>query len=218
MRMTRGWTGLRTAVIALGLLAASAPRAIADDILTYSTSGDVGTTGITGSNVISFVPVQSESVDANSNISLGYFQVAPLGNGQLTTYNNTPINLTIEPNAFDSKAISDAPITLSGYLNGTVGGPNQSSVEATFSSFSSPTFAVPYGTATLGSLNNTTELLVPSSDNSGRTTLQALVTTVTNPPPIGSVPEPSTIALFLSMVGGLGLRRYVQNRRQRAAA
>ncbi len=77
---------------------------------------------------------------------------------------------------------------------------------------------MPYGTATLGSLNNTTELLVPSSDNNGQTTLQALVTTVTNPPPIGSVPEPSTIALFLSMVGGLGLRRYVQNRRQRAAA
>jgi hypothetical protein len=220
MRMTRGWTGLRTAVIALSLLAAGAPHAIADNILTYSTSGAVGTTGITGSNVISFVPVQSESVAATSNISLGYFQVAPLAAGQSTTYDNTPISLTIVPNALNSTSVSDAPITLSGFLNGVVSGPNRSSVQATFSSFSSPTFAVPNGTGTLSSLNNTTEFLVPSSVNNGQTTLQAQITTAIGPPigPDAGVPEPSTIALFLSMVGGLGLRRFVQSRRQRAAA
>lgn len=214
MRMTRGWTGFRTAVIALGLLAASTHHAAADDILTYSTSGAVGTSGITGSNVISFVPVQSESVDTASNISLGYFQVAPLAAGQSTTYNNTPISLTLVPNAFDSTTVNDKPITITGNLNGTVSGPYQSSVQVTFNPITSPTFDVPGGTGTLNLLKNDHDLLVPSSVNNGQTTLQGQIATGN----ITHAPEPSTVALFVSMVGGLGLRRLVQKRRQRAAA
>ena len=47
MRMTRGWTGLRTAVIALGLLAGTAPRADAaattttPNLLEYSVAGAI---------------------------------------------------------------------------------------------------------------------------------------------------------------------------------
>ncbi len=47
MRMTRGWTGLRTAAIALGLLAWNAPHADAAvmttpaDLLQYSVVGDI---------------------------------------------------------------------------------------------------------------------------------------------------------------------------------
>ena len=50
MRMTRGWTGLRTAVIALGLLAWNAPRADAagsttpPNLLEYSVAGVVSAT------------------------------------------------------------------------------------------------------------------------------------------------------------------------------
>jgi hypothetical protein len=220
MRMTRGWTGLRTAVIALGLLAASVPHADADsiaqdNILQYSTSGAVGTDGISGSgNVISFVPVQSELVDTASNISLGFFQVAPLAAGQTTTYDNTTFKLTLEPGAFNATTVSDAPITVTGHLNGTISGPFQSNVQVSFDAISSPTFAVPGGTGTLSLLKNDQELLVPSSVNDGQTTLQAQIATSG----ITHAPEPSTIALFISMVGGLGLRRFVQNRRQRAAA
>jgi hypothetical protein len=57
------------------------------------------------------------------------------------------------------------------------------------------------------------QLLVPSSVNNGQTTLQAQVSTSVIEPQ--AIPEPSTIALFLSIVGGLGLRRYVQTRRRR---
>jgi hypothetical protein len=221
MRMTRGWTGLRTAIIALGLIAWNAPHADAssisqDNILQYSTSGAVGTNGISGAgNVISFVPVQSEMVDTASNISLGYFQVAPLAAGQSTTYNDTTFTMTFGPGMFNSTALNDAPITVTGHLNGTVTGPYQSSVQVSFDSISSPTFGVAGGTGTLSLLKNDQELLVPSSVNNGQTTLQAQIATSGLPTP---APEPSTIALFLSTVGGLGLRRLVQKRRQRAAA
>jgi hypothetical protein len=220
MHKTRGWTGFRTTVIALGLLAWSAPRAVADDILTYSTAGAVGTTGVSGAgNVVSFVPVQNATVDTASNISMGYFQVAPLAAGQSTTYNNTMFTLTLEPSQFDSTTVTDTPITVTGHLNGTVTGPFQSSVQVSFDPISSPIFTVPNGTGTLNLVKNDQELLVPSSVNNGQTTLQAQVATATSP--LGSetgVPEPSTIALFLSTVGGLGLRRLAQRRRQRAAA
>ena len=218
MHMTRGCTGFRTAVIALGLLAWSAPHAVADDILTYSTAGAVGTTGISGAgNVVSFVPVQNATVDTASNISLGYFQVAPLAAGQTTTYHNTGFTLTLEPSKFDSVTVNDTPITVTGHLNGTVAGPFQSSVQVSFDPISNPKFTVPNGSGTLNLVKNDQELLVPSSVNNGQTTLQAQVAT-TSVGPENGVPEPSTIALFLSTVGGLGLRRYVHNRRRRAAA
>ncbi len=227
MHMTRGWTGSRTAVLALGLLACSASHAAAaaitqDNILGYSTSGAVGTTGITGSNVISFVPVQNAMVDTSSNISLGYFQVAGLAPGQSTKYHDTPVTLTVVPSAFNSTPVNDTPITITAHLNGTVSGPYQSSVQVSFDPIPNATFAVPQGTGTLTLLKNSQELLVPSSVNNGQTTLQAQITTAAaqeggGPAPTPA-PEPSTIALFLSTVGGLGLRRFVQHRRQRAAA
>jgi hypothetical protein len=222
MHMTRGWTGFRAAVLALGLLAWSAPQAAADamsqdNILQYSTAGAVGNTGFTGSNVISFVPVKDAKVDTSSNISLGYFQVAGLSPGQSTTYHDTSFTLTVVPTGFNSADVNDKPITISGHLNGTVMGPYQSSVQASFDPITNAKFDLPGGSGKLDLLPNSTELLVPSSVNNGQTTLQAHVTISASPSPTPA-PEPSTIALFLSTVGGLGLRRFVQSRRQRAAA
>jgi hypothetical protein len=224
MHMTRGWTGFRTAVLALGLLAWSATHAAADtltqdNILNFSTSGAIGTTGITGSNVISFVPVQDATVDTSSNLSLGYFQVAGLSPGQSTKYHDTPFTLTIVPSNFNSTAINDAPITITGHIDGTVTGPYHSGLQATFDPIANPNFAVPGGKETLSLLKNDGELLVPSSVNNGQTTVQAsMAATASGNPAPTPLPEPSTIALFLSAVGGLGLRRFVQHRRQRAAA
>jgi hypothetical protein len=218
MRMSRGWTGLRTAVITLGLLAGSVPCAQADGILKYSTAGGPGTAGITGAGpVISFLPVQNESVDTASNISLGTFQVAGLATGQSTMYNHTPFTLSIIPTSFNGTALNDMPIQLTGFFNGTVSGPYRSDVQVTFNPVSNPTFPIgTKGTGTLSLLPSDQQLLVPSSVNDGRTTLQAQVSTTGIEHQ--AVPEPSTIALFLSTVGGLGLRRYVQARRQRGQA
>jgi hypothetical protein len=227
MHRTRGRIGLRTAVIALGLLAWNAPHAVADasaattvpttvpDLLEYSVAGVVGNSGITGSNVISYVPVQNAIIDPTSNIPLGSFQVAPLSAGQTTTYNDTPFTLTYLPTQFNGSTLSDTPITVSGSLTGMVSGPYQSSVQVTFSPLTDNGFHLaPGSTSTLNLLAGDQKLLVPSSAG-GITTMEAQIASAGLPTP---APEPSTIALFLSTVGGLGLRRFVQARRTRAQA
>jgi len=222
MRMTKGWTGLRTAVIALGLLAWSAPRADASpatakpsNLLEYSVAGAISPTGITGDNVVSFVPVQKALIDPSSNVPLGSFQVAPLPDGQMTTYTNTPFSLTVVPTAFNGTTLTESPITLSGTLNGTLTGAYQSSVQVMFNPLTHNGFSLTSGSSsTLNLLPNDQKLLVPSSAG-GITTLEGQIASTGLPT---TAPEPSTIALFLSTVGGLGLRKYVQARRQRVPA
>jgi hypothetical protein len=221
MHMTQGWTGLRTAVIALGIIAWTATGAKADALVSYSTAGSVDTSiGVVGANVISFVPtpppggtLSSTTVDASSNLPLGTFEVAALPANTTTTYNNTPFSITFLPNNYNGIALTDPnPLTITGYLNGQIDGPYQSTVEATFNPITSGSFQLAGASSTLNILD-TQKLLVPSSAG-GSTTVEGVITTVggQNEAP---VPEPSTIALFLSTVGGLGLRRFVLNRRSR---
>ena len=79
MQMTQGWIRLRSVAIALGLFAWAGAGAKADGILTYSTSGFVsGTSGVTGTNAITYESITNASVDTTSNLPLGSFQVATL--------------------------------------------------------------------------------------------------------------------------------------------
>ncbi len=218
MHKIQGWTGLRAAVIALGLVAWTATGAKAAP-LSYTTSGQVDTTtGVTGTNVISYVPLNSNNaVDLSTgqtNVGLGNFVITPLASGVSTTYMNTPFQISFLPASYggNSSVAMDKPVVASGMLNGVVNGPSSSTVTATFSN-------VPSGLISLGSmagsaqfsLPSTTLLLAPSTSNNGTTTVQGLVTRTEVP-----APEPSTIALFLTTVSGLGLRRYVQSRRRTA--
>jgi hypothetical protein len=223
MRTTKGWTGLlRAAVIGLGLLAGSAPRADASaatstpsNLLEYSVAGAIGSTGITGSNVVSFVPVQNAQIDPSSNIPLGEFSVAPLPNNQTTTYTNTPFSLTFVPTAFNGTTLNETPLKINGTLNGSLTGAYQSSVQVMFDPLKNAGFSLLSGSSSvLNLLPNDQKLLVPSSAG-GITTLEGQINSTGLPTPS---PEPSTIALFLSVIGGLGLRRFVQGRRQHAAA
>jgi hypothetical protein len=222
MRMTQGWTGLRTAVVALGLFAGASTGANADSILSYSTAGSIDASvsndGVTGANVISFVPITSASVDANSNVSLGFFQVAAESGSASTTYNNTPFSITYVPGSIDGNAITGQAATITGVLNGTVTGSNFSTVVATFTSLTSPSSQVVDGgnlvTSTL-SIPQGSLFLVPSLSNNGESTAEGSVVSSGVPVNETPAPEPSTIALFLSTVGGLGLRKYVLGRRQR---
>jgi len=223
MSMSQGWSGLRTAVIALGFLAWIAPGVKADAttttlvpyLLDYGTSGavDLGT-GITGTNVVSYVPITSAKIDPTTNVPLGSFQVTALPDGQTTTYNNTPFKISFIPTAFNGIAMvpSNQAVDLSGHLTGSITGSYQSSVKVTFDEIKDPHFGIGKTTGTLNLLKGEQKLLVPSSTG-GTTTLEASIATAASP-----VPEPSTIALFLSTVGGLGLRKYVQTRRQRGQA
>jgi hypothetical protein len=212
MHMTQGWTGLRTAVVALGLLVLAAPGVKADGLLGYTTTGSPATSDIM------YVPVSNVQVDPNSNLPLGSFQVSALAAGQTTTYDNTPFTITLTPTSFDGSALpSGTPsVTLSGVLNGTLTGASQSSVEATFTSVSAGGFTFLGASSTLSSIVGTSLFLVPASGG-GITTIETHLTT-SGTPSETPAPEPSTIALFLSTFSGLGLRRYVLRRRTQAAA
>jgi hypothetical protein len=214
MHTMRGWTGLRTAVIALGLVASTVTGAEAA-VLKYQTSTSLDSTGITGPNAISFVPVSTAAVDLSAgtaNTSLGKFVLAPLPSDQTATYNHTPFHITFLPQSLDSTAANTgSPLTFSGFLNGKVSGNSLSTVTATFDQ--APTTMYSIGNQTVNfKLPDSSLSLVPDQAG-GVTTAQTQILATSSGPSEAPVPEPSTIALFLTTVGGLGLRRHVLARR-----
>jgi hypothetical protein len=210
MRQTRGWNGLRTAVVALGIAASAASGADAAALMTYSTVGStIDSAGVTGTGAISFNTVDSGSFSNPSSFSLGDFQVAELPEGTSTTYVNTPFSITFQSKLIDGvEPIPNAtPIVIKGTLNGTVNGGDQSTVVASFDPASDiPVFqtGLYYNTLSIPDLNLS---LVPSTSNGGRTTAQAYLVASTDAPP---VPEPTTIALFLTTLAGLGIRHRIR--------
>jgi hypothetical protein len=200
------------AIVALGLLVApaashgaamSSPTSVND----YTTSGTIGLTGITGSNVISFNSVSGGSFLAPSAFSLGEFLVSSLPPGVSTTYVNTPFEINYIAQEVNGVAPEEngTPFKLTGVLNGQVLGPNQSSVVATFDPIGDSQFRTGDFLNTLAISGSV--LLVPSSNNGGRTSAQATLVAVSAP-----VPEPATLAIFAVAAAGYGLRRRMRGR------
>jgi hypothetical protein len=221
MRKTKGWTRPLPAAIALGLVAWTATGAMASQ-LSYTTSGQIDPkTGVSGTNVISYVPLQSgNSVDSSTgvtNAGLGNFVITGEP-GKTTTYTNTPFQINFLPAMYGSDATvaNDSPVVLTGTLNGVVSGSSTSTVTANFSPVANNTFSLGTAGGTGNfSLPAGSLLLAPSTSNDGKTSAQGLINfTAGSGPGEAPVPEPSTIALFLTTIGGLGLRRYVQSRRR----
>lgn len=224
MRKTIGCHGLRTAAIALGLVAWTATGAQAAR-LNYNVSGQIDpTNGVTGTNVVSFVPTTPNTADFSSgatNAGLGNFILSPLADGKTTTYHNTPFKISFLPSTYDgSPVVDNTPIVLNGTLSGTVKGSSSSTLQATLDSVPTSLIALDKNTSASFSMPTGPLLLVPSTTNGGSSSVQGLLTpTAANNgnPGEAPVPEPSTIALFLTTVGGLGFRRYVLARRQAKA-
>jgi hypothetical protein len=209
-------------VIALGLVAATAggaqaaaitsTTAEASPLLAYDTvNSSIGTTGITGTPVINFIPATG-SVMAPSNMSFGKFEIVAPPSGSTTTYSNTPFSIKITPDAVNGSAPGPnlTPLTVTGLLNGTVYSDSRTDVVATFNPMTQSTFQTGLYVNTLG-LPNSPLSLVPSTINNGDTTLQASITSAVAPAP--PVPEPSTLALFAATIVGLGFRRRILARR-----
>ncbi|WP_406700426.1 PEP-CTERM sorting domain-containing protein [Singulisphaera sp. Ch08] len=201
MRMVRRWSGVSKLALALSLTFLAGANVSASTLVTYSTSGTVESSGVSGSGVISFKSLTDASFDSPSFFSLGDFQVAALPTGDSTTYTNTPFSITLIANEVDGSVPvpNGTPIVISGVLNGKISGANQSTVRATFN----PVGEIPFLTgefANVLTLPVTDIFLVPSTTNQGVTTAEAHLRTV-------PVPEPTTIALFLTTFAGLGLRR-----------
>ena len=212
MRRTRGWTGLRTSVVALGLVAAAAGVTRADPmstptstLLAYETSGTIGTTGVTGDpSAITFTPLIGASFVSPSTLALGVFQAKALAAGQSVTYDNTPFDIKFTGRQRQQRhrrrsSPNETPFDITGVLNGTLSGANQSSVTATFdppvqhlaSDPASYSFATGLYTNTLKIANNPLSI-VPSTTYNGMTTAQGMLTTYFTA--TAPVPEPSTVA------------------------
>jgi len=211
MRRTRGRAGLAPAAVALGLLAWVAPGAdaapmkeSAKTFVTYNSTGSVGLSGITGKNVVSF-KVAGGSFTAPSAFSLGEFLVDGLAAGETTTYTNTPFSISYLAKEVDGvdPVPNETPITLTGVLNGSFNGPDQSSVVATFDPVINEPFQTGQYINELSILGDAV-LLVPSTTNGGRTTVQAQI--IANSAPVPA-PEPASVAVFLAAAAGLGLYR-----------
>ena len=101
-----------------------------------------------------------------------------------TTYTNTPIQISFLPAVLwlNVDVSSDAPVVISGVLNGVVNGPSSSTVTATFNSPPNGLFSLGSGNGTAEfSLPTSTLLLAPSTSNNGTTSAQGLVTLTQRP-------------------------------------
>jgi hypothetical protein len=210
MRMVRRWSGLWTIVAALGLTAMPGSGASASTLITYSTSGTIASSGVTGTPVISFDSLNQNTLNSPSYFSLGDFQVAGLPGTQSTTYNATPFQITLIVNDVNGVAPTpNTPIVLTGTLDGTVTGSKQSTVKVHFDPIGTLDFQTGQYDQKL-TLPQLSATLVPSTTNDGVTTAEAhLVTTLNST----HIPEPTSIALFLTTLAGLGLRRHIRTRR-----
>ncbi|WP_337176811.1 PEP-CTERM sorting domain-containing protein [Paludisphaera sp.] len=217
MSMTKGLTRLKSAVLAASLVVGAGTSVEAAAILKYQTATAIDlSSGITGANLISFTPASGE-IDVASgsvNAGLGTFVVAPPAEGSRTVYENVKFAITFLPQSLAGEPISSVSQVITGVLNGVVDNAYRSTVVATFDD--------PEGSLDLGSQTITLsfpkgeKLLVPPRSFGGVTTAEAQITSTATPDT--PVPEPSTIALVLTTIGGLALRRRVSARRAQPAA
>ncbi len=218
MRRSFGWTRLRTSVVAFGLAAVSAAGVSRADPMTstlvaYDTVGStIGTTGMTSTGgtpatpPIAFVPLTGATFMSPSSLGLGVFQASALSAGESVTYTNTPFDLKFRVDGVNGATgflPNGTPVDITGTLNGTLTGSNQSSVVATFNAPATAAFATGLYSNTLAISNNPISI-VPSTTFNGVSTVQAMLTTSITP--ATPAPEPSTVVLFAATVAGLGLR------------
>lgn len=200
--MTR--TRLHTLILALAFGGWVAQSAQADPItpvvVDYETTGTVG--GPDG-GPIAFEGTYG-SVLAPGTFNLGQFEVPVLPDSASLLYSNTPFS--IEVNFFTGPGSDPAgSLVISGLLNGTITGNTSSDMVASITSIvqGGEPGQLPFPLDTI--LVLAPQILAPRGVQGGITDLYAY----TSFNPAGqNIPEPSTCALFGTVLVGLGVRRW----------
>ncbi|MFM1801751.1 MAG: hypothetical protein RJA81_1103 [Planctomycetota bacterium] len=164
--------------------------------LGFTTSGQIGSEGITGINALSFKSQNDPVWGTTGTRYLGQFLVAPLPNGVTTSYNNTPFSVSILPLGLQVNDIwytNTEPIVLKGRLNGTVTGNTYSSLVATFDPVDPWVDIVQGGVPNYQTFLTGVGPFLVNPDNSTQVSMNWML--VENVVP---VPEPSTIIVISS--------------------
>lgn len=199
MRRTRH----HTLILALALSGWVASTAGADPItptiIDYSTDGSVG--GPSGG------PVHFEGTDGSfitpGTFVLGQFETPVLPSSATLTYTNTPFNIDV---SFSTPSGPASDLIISGLINGTITGNTSSSMVATITSVvqGSESGQLPFPLNTFQVL--APQILAPRGMQGGITNLYAYSSF--NAAAETLVPEPSTFALFGTVLVGFGVRRW----------
>lgn len=165
---------------------------------------DYSTSGTIDPGPVKFVGT-SGSFLTPGTFSLGDFKVDALPSSASLTYTNTPFSVDVN----FSTSSGSSELVVQGLLNGTITGNTASSLIATISNVAqqgSGTLPFPLNTFTLVA----PQTLSPHDLNHGKTDLFAYVSYN----PAGqtlNTPEPTTLALFGTVLAGLGVRRWRRN-------
>jgi len=186
--------------LALSVWVASSAQA---DPISFSTDGTVG--GADGGPIGFFG--NTGSLLTPGVFSLGQFQAPVLPSSASLTYANTPFSIDV---TFTTSGGATSDLLINGVLNGTITGNSSSNMLATATSVAqSGTAPLPFPVNTFSVLGPQT--LAPRGLYAGVTDLYAFISFN----PAGEtfpVPEPTTFALFGTMLVGLGLRRRLRAR------
>ena len=212
---------LRSAALSLIILAVAFP-VIATSSLSagaiasvpsfgFTTSGQIGSSGITGFNTISYQSQADTIWGTTGNRYLGKFLVGPLPEGLSTTYADTPFSISVLPAALQVDDVwykNDLqPIVLTGRLNGSITGTTYSNVVASFDPVSPWVDIVKGGVpGNQTFLAGTGPVLVSAGTTTDAYMNWALVPSASPVP----VPEPTT---FMIIASGLTIGLLARKRR-----
>lgn len=182
----------------------------------FTTSGQIGSSGITGFNTISYQSQADPIWGTTGSRYLGKFLVGPLPEGISTTYANTPFSISVLPAALQ---VNDTwykdglqPVVLTGRLNGMITGTSYSNVVASFDPVSPWVDIVNGGVpGNQTFLAGTGPFLVAAGGTTDATMNWALIPSASPVP----VPEPTAFMIIASgLTVGLVARRRKTNRFQ----